>query len=300
MSAFIFCPLEVLTDRRLKPTQRNVLLALYSFRGKNTNTVHPSRDALAERSGYRPTFISKVTTELEGLGWLTKEGRGGHSKSTRYALTVPEQNGTQSVNCKSTDNGTQRVNRSKGRNSRQTVNGTQTANGTQSVNGRGTQTVNTTGTQTVNTPRTQTVNTQRTDHLNKPLEQTIGTEVAQGAVATSRPAPTAAAWESYRDAYRGRYGVDPVRNARVNGQLAQLVQRLGQQMAPLVAAYYLTCNRQFYVAKGHQVGPMLADAEQLAAEVNGAQRTTSTQARNADRHQAQGDVFKRLLERAEE
>lgn len=111
--------------------------------------------------------------------------------------------------------------------------------------------------------------------------------------------PTAPVWSAYSEAYRERYGVVPIRNARINGQLAQLVQRVGKDMAPLVAAYYLTSNRQFYVARGHQVGPMLSDAEQLAAEVNGAQRTTATQARNADRHQAQGDVFRRLLARAE-
>lgn len=89
-SQFAIVPLEVIQDRRLTLEQTRVLIALFSFRNKVTNVVWPSRQALAERTGLHPSNISAATTALVGLGWLTKEGLGGHSKSTRYTLNVPE------------------------------------------------------------------------------------------------------------------------------------------------------------------------------------------------------------------
>lgn len=87
---FAVVPLEVIQDRRLTLEQTRVLVALFSFRNKVTNTVWPSRAAIAERTGMHPSNISSATTALVNLGWLLKEGTGGHSKSTRYTLCVPE------------------------------------------------------------------------------------------------------------------------------------------------------------------------------------------------------------------
>lgn len=89
-SQFAVVPLEVVQDRRLTLEQTRVLVALFSFRNKVTNTVWPSRAAIAERTGMHPSNISSATTALVNLGWLKKEGTGGHSKSTRYTLCVPD------------------------------------------------------------------------------------------------------------------------------------------------------------------------------------------------------------------
>lgn len=80
------------------------------------------------------------------------------------------------------------------------------------------------------------------------------------------PTPTAETWAAYVAAYHERYGVDPVRNAKVNGQLANLVGQLGQENAPPVAAFYLTLNRSYFVAKKHAVGPLVQNAESLHTE----------------------------------
>lgn len=87
---FAVVPLEVVQDRRLTLEQTRVLVALFSFRNKVTNTVWPSRAAIAERTGMHPSNISSATTALVNLGWLVKEGTGGFSKSTRYTLCVPD------------------------------------------------------------------------------------------------------------------------------------------------------------------------------------------------------------------
>lgn len=87
---FAFIPVEVIQDKRLTLEQTRVLIALFSFRGKTTNVVWPSRDAIASRTGMHISNISKATTALCDLGWLAKDGSGGFSKSTRYTISVPE------------------------------------------------------------------------------------------------------------------------------------------------------------------------------------------------------------------
>lgn len=89
-SQFSVVPMEVVRDKRLTLEQTRVLIALFSFRNKATNTVWPSRASIAERTGMHPSNISSATSALVGYGWLNKEGTGGFSKSTRYTLCVPE------------------------------------------------------------------------------------------------------------------------------------------------------------------------------------------------------------------
>lgn len=87
---FSYMPVDAFLDRRLTLEQLRVLGALFSFRGKDSNTVFPSRKAIASRCGMHQSNISTATTALERLGWLSKAGRGGHSKATRYTITVPD------------------------------------------------------------------------------------------------------------------------------------------------------------------------------------------------------------------
>ncbi len=84
--------------------------------------------------------------------------------------------------------------------------------------------------------------------------------------ATKEPSPTADTWEAYSTAYEARYGAEPVRNATVNAQLAQLVRRLGADESPMVAAWYVGHKNHFYVSAGHSVGMLLHDAEKLRTE----------------------------------
>lgn len=87
---FSIAPIEICLDDRLTKMQIKVLLALLSFRSKNTDTVWPKRETLSERCGYCPAVISRVTTQLVALGWLEKVGGGGYSKSCVYRITVPD------------------------------------------------------------------------------------------------------------------------------------------------------------------------------------------------------------------
>jgi len=79
------------------------------------------------------------------------------------------------------------------------------------------------------------------------------------AKSAAEPAPTAAVWDSYSAAYLRRYGVAPVRNAQVNGLLANFVARIPHAEAPSVAAFYLTMIG--YAVNNHSVKLLVRDAE---------------------------------------
>ncbi|MFG6139481.1 helix-turn-helix domain-containing protein [Halomonas sp. B23F22_10] len=105
-------------------------------------------------------------------------------------------------------------------------------------------------------------------------------------------------WANYAITYRRRYGVYPIWNAKVAGQMGQLVDRVGAGLAPGVAAYFLSINSQYYVAKGHPVGLLLADCENIAMQMQTGQQMTATRARQMDGTQANAsaaDEAKRLL-----
>ena len=85
----LIAPLEALTDDLLSDPERRVLLSLFSFRGKVTNTVWPSVELIAERSNIKDhTRVSKITTSLAAKGWLSKRKRG-FTGCNKYELTVP-------------------------------------------------------------------------------------------------------------------------------------------------------------------------------------------------------------------
>ena len=122
-----------------------------------------------------------------------------------------------------------------------------------------------------------------------------------------KPAPrkapnsgTIETWAAYSGAYQDRYGTAPVRNVRVNGQIAQFCKRVPADEAPHIAAFYVRHNAAFYITKGHAVGQMLADAEKLRTEWATNRTITTTQAQQADRTQANGNVFGKLIAEAKE
>lgn len=90
MGKIIVSALEIVQDKRLTLMQIRVLLALFSFRGKNTNLVWPKRNTLGELLGYSENNITKVTTQLVDLGWLKKVGNGGRGVPVHYEIVPPD------------------------------------------------------------------------------------------------------------------------------------------------------------------------------------------------------------------
>jgi hypothetical protein len=69
-------------------------------------------------------------------------------------------------------------------------------------------------------------------------------------------------WAAYREAYLERYGVEPVRNATVNGQIRSIAQRLGAH-APEVVKFYVRHPDPFFARNTHSIGLCLKQAESL-------------------------------------
>ena len=130
------------------------------------------------------------------------------------------------------------------------------------------------------------------DHLNPESSSqppAVCVDASQSSPAAKRAAKPkqetkgAETWVAYSNAYYSRYGVDPVRNAKTNSMITQLVDRLGEDDAPHVAAFYIHHSNSFYVANGHSVGMLLRDAEKLRTEWATGRKVTQTMARQADR-----------------
>lgn len=77
---------------------------------------------------------------------------------------------------------------------------------------------------------------------------------------------TVATWEAYEQAFVHRYGVHPIRNAQVNGMLANLVRSVGEQ-APALAASYVRSEDRLYVQQKHPVNLLVRDAQKLLVEL---------------------------------
>lgn len=93
-------------------------------------------------------------------------------------------------------------------------------------------------------------------------------------------------WANYAMAYRKRYSTWPVWNAKVGGQLGQLVDRLGADVAHHVAAHYLKTSDAAVLRKCHSLNELLANAESYHTQWVTGQRVNGTTARQMERTEA--------------
>lgn len=111
--------------------------------------------------------------------------------------------------------------------------------------------------------------------------------------------PGVAVWGSYSEAYEIRYGAKPVRNAKVNKLFKTLVERLGADESPGVAAFYVGHQNRLYVSAGHAVDLLVRDAEKLRTEWATNRQGTTAGAIQADKTQTNFNAFAPLLAAAQ-
>ncbi|WP_145956303.1 hypothetical protein [Burkholderia pseudomallei] len=112
---------------------------------------------------------------------------------------------------------------------------------------------------------------------------------------------TGPAWNAYSEAYFGRYGAQPVRNASVNAQMLNFVKRVGKGEAPAVARFYVErCTSAHYLKRCHAVGLLLQDAEALRTQWATQRPMTATEAAMADRTATNANAFGPLIAEAHE
>lgn len=111
----------------------------------------------------------------------------------------------------------------------------------------------------------------------------------------NQTAANRATWAAYRQAYLDRYGVEPLRNAKVNGQIAQFVRTVGAEDAPKLAAFYLAHNGGFFVQRRHDFGLLLQSAQQIRTDWLRGEQMTTTRARQTENTQSNLETAKRVL-----
>ncbi|WP_122813288.1 phage replication protein [Pseudomonas viridiflava] len=101
-----------------------------------------------------------------------------------------------------------------------------------------------------------------------------------------RTCKTFKVWANYAMAYRKRYSAWPVWNAKIGGQLGQLVDRLGADVAHHVAAHFLKTSDAAVLRKCHSLNELLANAESYHTQWVTGQRVNGTTARQMERTEA--------------
>lgn len=259
---FSIIPIEVALDDRLTKTHLRVMIALLSFRGKNTNTVWPARETLSKRCGLSVNKISTTTTELCGLGWLKKIGNGGRSRACIYEVTVPD-----------------------------FVQETLPTLGTVPKS----ETVPTLGTKTLPTLGTKTLPTlgrgiEVTNELKKEVTIILPSTKVPAAKKSKPLSEEETAlqelcrniWSAYKAAFFAKYQTEPVRNATVSSQVKNFAKRLGQE-GIFVASWFLGHKQAFYVRGSHSFGLLLKDAESLRTQWATGNAITGRQANEGER-----------------
>jgi len=110
------------------------------------------------------------------------------------------------------------------------------------------------------------------------------------------------AWANYAMAYRKRYDAWPVWNAKVAGQVGQLIDRLGADVAHHVAAYFLTIDDSRLINGCQGIGDLLTKAEAYHTQWATNRRMNSTTAQQIERKQANHaagmEAAQRIMQRA--
>lgn len=88
-------------------------------------------------------------------------------------------------------------------------------------------------------------------------------------------------WEFYKQAYLERYGIEPVRNARVNRNILDFVKQVGAN-APQMIYFFVFHNNSWYVQKGHDTGTLLANVQAIARDWAKGYQTTQTYAKQGE------------------
>lgn len=104
------------------------------------------------------------------------------------------------------------------------------------------------------------------------------------------------AWANYAMAYRSRHGAWPVWNAKAGGQIGQLVDRLGIDVAHHVAAYFVRINDSKLVSRLHSLGDLLQNAEAYHTQWVTNRQMTGTTARQIEQTQANYSAAEQALE----
>lgn len=100
-----------------------------------------------------------------------------------------------------------------------------------------------------------------------PYTQDKTKEETKGSRAGQEPSPVSLAFQAYSAGIKARYGADYPPSAKANGQLAQVVKRVGAENAVAVVQAFLASPNAFYPKVKHRLDCLTKDCEQIYLEL---------------------------------
>ncbi|MEQ7921162.1 helix-turn-helix domain-containing protein [Xanthomonas sp. WHRI 1810A] len=235
-------------EQKLPTREKFVLLMLANRTNHDTGRCDPSHRRLAEDCGMSPSTVKRAIQQLQDDGYLVIENRAFN------AVKLPNQYRL----CLERGVGSQRT---------YPVQDEPTV-GSHGPEGSGQ------GDLRVGSHRPIKQESNQEDKTGSKTEKPCGdlsaTQAKASAVSKAsktdsgdvdRQEACRAIWSAYATAYFQRYNTEPVRNAKINSQVNDLLKRLGSAEAPQVAAYYLVINDGYLIRSCHDFGSLLAKAE---------------------------------------
>ncbi|WP_313240398.1 helix-turn-helix domain-containing protein [Stutzerimonas kunmingensis] len=270
--------------QKLPMKEKFVLLMLANRTNHDTGRCDPSHRRIAEDCGMSAATVKRAIKELVAGGYLSVENRvkNGEKQPNQYKLhldrvgshsTYPLQDASE-VGSHSTKVGSDRPNLG--------------SEGTEGVGSQG----------AIKQESSKQEVKQEENLKNLPAATSaagavvIPFEAPRVEIPADMPGPkdqgckTFKTWANYAMAYRKRYSAWPVWNAKVGGQISQLIDRLGIDVAHSVAAFYVTVNDARLINDCHSLNHLLAKCEafhtqwQTGRQMNGrtARQMEDTQA----------------------
>lgn len=99
---------------------------------------------------------------------------------------------------------------------------------------------------------------------------------------------------AYFDAYRNRYGSDPVLKAQDGKALKNFGERVGEAKAKEMLEAYLRMNHAWFITKAHDLTTFLQNLNQVSNFISTGSVVTAADARNAENADALTNQIKRL------
>lgn len=266
-------------EQDLRTAEKMVLLMLANRCNHDTGRCDPSHRNLAKDCGMSKSTLKRSIDRLEALGLLTVEGRSqdGVSLPNQYHLHL----GVSS----------QRPHPVR---KKRTV-GSERADGSVQSEGEG---------WVHSELQTSNLN-QEVKPVSKPLSVAENSAPAPGGSGvpavlsegqqveqeeTAFQAKCKACWIAYGTAYTERYATAPIRNAKVNAQVKQLVQRLGEEAAAVADFFVRSINEAYVVRNCHELGALVAKAEAYRTQWATGRAMTAGQARQIDSTQTNANA----------
>lgn len=243
--------LQVGEERALDPPLRHILLLLGSLADETGGRLFPSHAYVARRTGMAKSTVRRHMESLEAAGMMARSARerddGSHTSNEYQLMMVQPGLGFEATPPMPTVS-TGVPNSSRGH-------AHQRAGGV---------------------PKSST-------HENKEDTKDVKGRSAKGA--KRAPSAVSACFQAYQTTIKTLYGADYPTSAKANGQLANLVARVGAEQAVAVVKYFLARTDPWLIKRKHGLDYLCREGErwflEMQAATGGGGTTTVTVARTA-------------------